>query len=144
MKKFARNGINENRIKVVQTTKNNAQSLLLYNSMDIALDTFPFNGATTTFEALWMGVPVMTLKGDKHAGRVSSSILNALDMEDCIGSDQKDFLEKCVKLANSSEKLEYYKLNLRENLKNSPLTNSIQFTRKIEREYDNMWSKLKK
>ena len=136
--------IKEDRIKVVQTTNNNAQSLQLYNSMDIALDTFPFNGATTTFEALWMGVPVMTLRGDKHAGRVSTSILDALNMDDCIGFDQKDFLEKCVNLANSPKKLEYYKYNLRENLLNSPLTNSIQFTKKIEKEYDKMWLKLKK
>lgn len=144
MKKFARNGIKEDRIKVVQTTNNNAQSLQLYNSMDIALDTFPFNGATTTFEALWMGVPVMTLRGDKHAGRVSTSILDALNMDDCIGFDQKDFIEKCINLANSPEKLEYYKYNLRENLLNSPLTNSINFTRKIEKEYDKMWLNLKK
>ena len=70
--------------------------------------------------------------------------IDALNMDDCIGFDQKDFIEKCINLANSPEKLEYYKYNLRENLLNSPLTNSINFTRKIEKEYDKMWLNLKK
>ena len=61
----------------------------MYNLVDVALDTFPYNGATTTFEALLMGVPVITLCGDKHVSRVSNSILRNLSLDEFVANTKK-------------------------------------------------------
>ena len=110
--------------------------------VDIALDTFPFNGATTTFEALWMGVPVMTMEGKVHHSRVSTSVLKSLKMDYCIGQNQKDFVTKTVKLVNDLEKLKSLRRELRNKIKNSLLGNGEAFTKNIEIEYEKMFSKL--
>ena len=142
IEKFQVYGVNPNRIKYMLKTIHIEDHLKIYNMVDIALDTFPFNGATTTFEALWMGVPVMTMEGKVHHSRVSTSVLKSLKMDYCIGQNQKDFVTKTVKLVNDLEKLKSLRRELRNKIKNSLLGNGEAFTKNIEIEYEKMFSKL--
>ena len=83
-----------------------ADHLSCYNRIDIALDPFPYNGTTTTCEALWMGVPVVTFLGDRHSGRVGASILHTIRMSDLLVADSVDsYVEKAVSLAKDKKQL---------------------------------------
>mgnify|MGYP001183140716 CR=1 FL=1 len=141
--KFQSYGVEKGRIRYMNKTNSMIDHLKIYNSVDIALDTFPFNGATTTFEALWMGVPVMTIEGQIHYSRVSKSILKVLKMNCCIAKSKEDFVSKSIKLAANTEKLKEFRKNLRERLINSPLYDGKKFTRNVEKEYEKMFSNLK-
>ena len=81
---FESYGVDSDRIEFTPPTATRFDHLNLYNSIDIALDTFPYHGTTTTCEALWMGVPVITLVGEVHAQRVSYSILKNLGLDELI------------------------------------------------------------
>ena len=76
-------------------------TIRFYENIDIALDTFPYNGTTTTCEALWMGVPVVTLAGTLHAGRVGVSLLSLLGLDELIADDTDDFLRVIGMLAHA-------------------------------------------
>ena len=111
----------------------------LYNSIDVALDTFPFNGATTTFEALWMGVPVVTFSGITHASRVSSSILYNLDLKNLIAKDVDDYKQKVIEISNSDVFLLEMRNELRSRMKRSHLCDGKYFASEIEKIYNNIW-----
>ena len=100
----------------------------LYKKIDIALDTFPYNGVTTTFEALAMGVPVITMKGYNFNSRCGESIIKNLGIEDLIANNEDDYILKSQKMANNKNKL----LELRKNIFNisheTPLFNTKQFS----------------
>src|SRR6185295_2326722 len=81
---FAKHGIAADRLSFLAGHVARAEQLALYRDIDIALDPFPFNGSTTTFEALWMGVPVVTLAGERFLGRVGASVLTALNLTELI------------------------------------------------------------
>ncbi len=85
-------GIDPKRVNFADYRATPASHLALYNDVDIALDTFPYNGTTTTCEALWMGVPVITLKGDRHASRVGASLLSAVGFEACITESAEEYV----------------------------------------------------
>lgn len=144
VEKFQKYGVQPNRIKYMKKTATIEDHLKIYNMVDVALDTFPFNGATTTFEALWMGVPVITMEGTIHHSRVATSILKSLNMDFCIAKDEKDFVRKGVKLSNDLTKLTILRKDLRNNLKNSLLGDGKAFTKNIETEYEKMFSKVSK
>ena len=100
----------------------------LYKNIDIALDTFPYNGVTTTFEALAMGVPVITMKGYNFNSRCGESIIKNLDIEDLIANNEDDYILKAQKIANNKDKI----LELRKNIFNisheTPLFDTKQFS----------------
>jgi predicted O-linked N-acetylglucosamine transferase (SPINDLY family) len=77
--------------------------LAAYNRVDVALDTFPYNGTTTTCEALWMGVPVLSLIGDRHAARVGLSLLTAIGHAEWASENENAYIEKAVALAQDRE-----------------------------------------
>ena len=85
---FAAHGVGADRLEWFPRSGNLTQHLQFYSRVDIALDPFPYNGATTTCEALWMGVPVVALAGKTHAGRVGASILKQVDLDECVGTDR--------------------------------------------------------
>ena len=102
--------------------------LNLYKEIDVALDTFPYNGVTTSFEAIWMGVPVLTMAGYNFNSRCGESINKNLKMEQMIAKDQSDYVKKAVNLSNNHD--EY--INLRKsvfiNAIDSPLFNKKKFS----------------
>ena len=120
------------------TTKGNLTS---YGSIDIALDSFPYNGATTTCEALWMGVPVVTVTGDRHAGRMGSSLLHAVGLAELVARDVDEYVEKCVALAGDLPRLAQLRSGLRERMRGSPVMDETGFTRALERCYIEIWER---
>jgi len=135
---FADNGIDPQRIHMMGRL-GTREHLALYNRMDIVLDPFPYNGTTTTCEALWMGVPVIALAGDRHAARVSVSLLSVTGCPELIAHDEDDYVRKAIELARDHERLLTYKSTLRRRMRASPLTDARGFTRRLEAAYTRMW-----
>ncbi len=110
-----------------------ADHLALYGQIDIALDTFPYNGTTTTCEAMWMGVPTMVLAGNRHAGRVGVSLLHAADMSDWIADSPDEYVRKSTAFASDRAGLAELRANLREKLRTSILLDATAFTGETRR-----------
>ena len=132
-------GVAAERIEVVAWVPDVPSHLAAYNRVDIALDPFPYNGTTTTCEALWMGVPVVTLRGDRHAGRVGASLLSQIGLPDLIADTVEDYIEIAVALANNLARLADMRGSLRPRLAASPLCDGQAFACKIEAAYRQMW-----
>lgn len=113
----------------------------LYSHVDIALDTFPYNGTTTTCEALWMGVPVVTIEGALHAGRVSTSILTRVGLAGMVAKSMDGYIERAVALAADLDRLAQIRVSLRPRMAQSPLLDAKGFTRGLEAEYRKMWGR---
>jgi predicted O-linked N-acetylglucosamine transferase (SPINDLY family) len=118
-----------------------AAYLAHYHTVDIALDPFPFNGHTTTCDALWMGVPVVTLCGRSYAQRFGSVPLMAIGLGDCIATSRKDYIATAVRWANSAEALDRIRNDLRGRVKRSVLRDEAGFTRHVETVYRELWQK---
>jgi len=139
MKQIARRGISHKRVKFLTRTKSFREHLQLYNKVHVALDTFPYNGATTTCEALWMGVPVISLEGGSHAARVGSSLLSAVGLNELIATDLENYVRIARELATNRERLLHLRATLREEMRRSSLTDAESATRAIESAYRTMW-----
>lgn len=105
-----------------------------YNEIDIALDTFPYNGGLTTCEALFMGVPVVTLQGNFHGAKIGASILSAANLPELVAQDSNDYVKKAVELARQKLFREYQK-NLREKVSKSELMDGKKYLSKLEKIY---------
>ncbi len=103
-----------------------------YGSVDIALDPFPYNGTTTTCEALWMGVPVITLAGAAHAGRVGVSLLHMAGLPDLAARDPADYVGKAVALAGDSARRAELRRTLRQRMRSSALLDAARFAAEFE------------
>jgi predicted O-linked N-acetylglucosamine transferase (SPINDLY family) len=121
--KLATAGIPSDRVELLGFFVNPQDHLSAYNRVDVALDTFPYNGTTTTCEALWMGVPVVALVGDTHASRVGLSLLTAVGHQDWAAENPEAYIEKAVALAVDRPHREYLRHSLREDVSKSPLLN---------------------
>jgi predicted O-linked N-acetylglucosamine transferase (SPINDLY family) len=95
--------------------------LTLYGRVDVVLDTFPYNGTTTTCEALWMGRPVVSILGNRHAARVGASLLTAIGHPEWIAKDVDDYVRVAAELANNRAQLASASSSLREAMQHSPL-----------------------
>ena len=131
--KFKKYGV-ENKVKVFNRLDfpNYKEHLDLYRSIDLALDTFPYNGVTTTFEALWMNVPVLVLKGFNFNSRCGESIIQNSKIDYLISSDIDDYIKKAVFLAQDKDKLKSIKKELSEKISFSPLFNNKKFVKNFE------------
>ena len=106
-----------------------------YNEIDVALDTYPYPGGGTTCDALYMGVPVVSLIGQRHGSRFGYSILKNLGMEECIANSSEEYIEKTIMLASDKKKLLNLRKNLRKNMEESPLMNGKLYMECVEKEY---------
>ena len=139
LRMFTTHGIAAGRIELCSWIASSAGHLGAYGRVDIGLDPFPYNGTTTTCEALWMGVPVITLSGDRHSGRVGASILTRVGLADLVTGSTAAYVEKAVALANDLDRLSTLRGELRGRLERSPLCDAPGFTRDIEAAYREMW-----
>lgn len=136
---FAEHGIHPDRLTFSGGAPR-AEMLAAYNQVDIGLDPFPFTGGTTTVEALWMGVPVVSLKGDRFAGHVSESILaTAAGLAEWVAESEEAYVAKAVGWAADLARLAELRKTLRQRLVNSPLCDGNGFTRGLEAAYREMW-----
>ena len=136
--RFEALGIDISRLDLLGPTDSHRDHLTTYSNIDIALDTFPYHGTTTTCEALWMGVPVITLAGDRHAARVGVSLLTAIGCEELIAYSPDEYVAIAVALAHDPERIAVLRRTLRQKLAGSPLGNVGRLTRQIEAAYLDM------
>ena len=129
-KKFEKEGLKDS-IKILKKTRGNdfLSHINVYDKIDICLDTFPFNGVTTTIEALWKNVPVLTKTGYNFNSRCGESILKSADLEKFIAISNEDYIKKAVYYANNIDDLEKVRKNLYENIEKSPIFDTKQFTK---------------
>lgn len=119
-----------------------ADLLEAYNTIDIALDPFPYSGGLTTLEALWMGTPVITRgDGDRFAGRHSVTHLTAVGVPELIAEDAEDYVARAVALARDAERRQHYHATLREQMRTSPACDGAGFTRNLEKAFRIMWQR---
>lgn len=120
-------GVDRSRVFLEPATQRIEDHLARYNDIDIALDTSPYNGSATILEALWMGVPVVSLKTQRHAGRISATILHRLGLSNLSVDSIDEFGTVAAKQSSDLEKLDELKSSLRNTMQNSPLLNEKQF-----------------
>jgi protein O-GlcNAc transferase len=108
---------------------------------DLFLDTFPFNGGTTTSDALWMGVPVLTCTGESFASRMAGSLLTVLGLPELVTSDLPAYERRAIELIESPSRLAELRARLGESLVASPLYKAERFCRHLERAYRTMWER---
>ncbi|MCG3200089.1 MAG: tetratricopeptide repeat protein [Candidatus Omnitrophica bacterium] len=135
LERFAAFGVREDRLSLREPAPGWAGHLGSYREIDIALDPFPFNGATTTCEALWMGVPVLALAGKSHAGRVGVSLLSRLGLEDWIARAPEDYIRRAVRFAADLPMLADFRAGLRARMGASNLLNGPEVTAALEAEF---------
>lgn len=135
---FAARGIGADRLRL-EASSPRRELLAAYNDVDIALDPFPFGGGTTTLEALWMGVPVVTLRGDRFVGRVGESVLTTLGLGELVTAGAAEYLSTAVDLAGNVTRLAALRAGLRHRLVASPLCDAKAFARDLETAYRTMW-----
>jgi protein O-GlcNAc transferase len=138
---FARHGIAAERLSLSGWIEGTAAHLAAYGRVDVALDPFPYNGTTTTLEALWMGVPVVTLAGRRHSARVGASLLRRIGLAELVRQSVDDYVDSAVALAADDARLIAYRTTLRDRLSASPLLDAAGFARTLEASYRAMWQR---
>ena len=130
LNKFKKYGI-ENKVTILDKVNFNKKKdhLELYNKVDLALDTFPYNGVTTTFEALWMNVPVMVLEGNNFNSRCGESIIKNTNIDYLIASNTKEYIQKVIFLSQNKKKLNEIRKELYDKVLSTPLFDSKSFAK---------------
>ena len=137
--RFAAAGLDPARIELIEWSATLREHFEHYQRIDIALDPFPYNGTTTTCDALMMGVPVIALAGDRHAARVSASILARLGLEVLVAPDLPGYLARAQVLAQKPDALANLRATLRRRIAASPLADAPGYARSLEAAYREMW-----
>ncbi len=136
---MAARGVPPERLSLQPWIASKSSHLELYNEVDIALDPFPYNGATTTCEALWMGVPVVTLRGRTHTSRMGASLLQAIGRPDWVAHDDASYVNTIVRLASDVPGLDLWRAQARERLAESALFDEPGFVRAFEAALHEAW-----
>ncbi len=134
-------GIDIERVELAGHSPTLGGHLATYGRVDIALDTFPYHGTTTTCEALWMGVPVVTLAGTPHVSRVGVSLLNNAGLPEMVAASPDQYVQLASDLAANLPRLGLLRSTLRQRMEGSPLMDAPRFTRDMEAAYRDMWLK---
>ncbi len=137
---FESRGISEKRLKLEGYKSSRINHIEMYSEMDIALDTFPYNGTTTTCEAMWMGVPTITLAGNSHRSRVGKSLLECVGLGELVAEFTDEYIKIAKELATDAQRLSEYRFNLRKTVEQSTLTDGVQFTATLESAYYSIWN----
>lgn len=132
---FAEAGLPADRLALVGPIAARDGHLHAYADIDIALDPFPYNGTTTTCEALWMGIPTVTMLGDRHSARVGASLLTRLGLTDLIARDMEGYVRIAAELAGDRDRLADLRRTARQRMAASPLMDPTAFARTVEAAY---------
>jgi predicted O-linked N-acetylglucosamine transferase (SPINDLY family) len=138
---FAAEGIDGQRLELIGWLNKPGDHLRLYERIDLALDPFPYNGTTTSCEALWMGVPVLTLAGQRHAARVGASLLGGLGLDTYVATSIDTYVARAVELARAPASLNALRGELRDRMTGSALCDGPRFARALETAYRQMWQR---
>jgi predicted O-linked N-acetylglucosamine transferase (SPINDLY family) len=137
--RFAAHGIGADRL-ILQTVASRTELLAAYNDVDIGLDPFPYNGCTTTIEALWMGVPVVALRGKRSVARASEAILSVVGLPNLVAEDGDAYVRVVKALADDRRYLRELKGSLRTLTEQSPICDCRRFAQGLEGLYRQMWT----
>lgn len=140
LRAFAAHGIERRRLRFLPRTPDLVSHLAMYGEVDIALDPFPYTGTTTTCEALWMGVPVVTLTGAHHASRVGLSVLTAAGFPAGVASDPDDYVRTAVELARAPALLTALRSMLRPGMAASALCDGAGLAQAFTAALRDLWS----
>ncbi|MBR8346990.1 tetratricopeptide repeat protein [Burkholderia ambifaria] len=140
LERFARHGIGAHQL-ILEGGSPRAEYFNAYNRIDIALSPFPYPGGTTTAEALWMGVPVIGMKGGRFVTHICESLLHAAGMGDWIAADEDAYLAKAIAFARDRDALAALRATLRERTLASPLCDAARFARNLEDAFHGMWAR---
>jgi predicted O-linked N-acetylglucosamine transferase (SPINDLY family) len=135
---FAEHGVDPGRIEFVGTQKL-AAYFATYGRLDIALDPFPFGGGTTSCDALWMGVPFVTLQGDTVVSRAGATLLRHVDLTPLATKSPEEYVRVAIDLARNTPHLAELRRTLRERMQRSALMDTVRFARDIEMTYRSLW-----
>jgi predicted O-linked N-acetylglucosamine transferase (SPINDLY family) len=111
----------------------------MYRQIDIGLDPFPYNGITTTCDALWMGVPVLTFPGERPASRAGLSILSNIGLTDLIANSADEYVQLAQRMCADPARLATLRRSLRGRMQASPMMDAARFARNMETAYRQMW-----
>ncbi len=144
LNKFKKFNINKDRLVLEGKSKTRKEVLEKYKHIDISLDPFPFQGNTSTCESVWMGVPVLILKGDRYLFHFGESINSNLNMKDWIADNKDDYLKKAIHFSTDIDRLAKIRMTLRESALLSPVFDSSRFSKHFAAMLWDMWKNFKK
>ncbi|MBY6266503.1 tetratricopeptide repeat protein (plasmid) [Azospirillum sp. 412522] len=137
--RFARHGIDPDRLDLLGWIADPGGHLAAYNRIDIALDPHPYNGTITTCDLLWMGAPLVTLRGERHAARVGASLMTAIGLPGLVAATPDRYADIAAGLAGDLTGLMRLRMGMRERVAASPLCDEPRFLRHLETAYRLMW-----
>lgn len=138
-KQLAEFGLSAERVQILDKVRTSREYLDRFGQIDIALDTWPFNGITTTCDGLWMGVACVSMTGQTSVSRAGKSILSAANLRELCASTPEEFLRIAAELAGDVDRQRNLRMTMRDRLLNSPLMDHRGFAQKLEREYRRIW-----
>lgn len=133
-----RHGVPRERVEMLGRTSKE-EHMATYGKVDIALDSFPYHGTTTTCDTLWMGIPVITRAGNTHVSRVGVSLLTRVGLGQLVADDDREYIDQAVRLASDLESLSELRHGLRQMFRQSGLGDGAAFTGQIESVYRRLW-----
>ena len=125
---------------LIGSSKTRKELLKFYNQIDISLDPFPFQGYTSTCESVWMGVPVIVLKGNRYLFHAGESINSNLNMIDWIAKDQEEYISKTINFSSDLNSLSKIRMNLRKKTLTSPVCDSVRFSNQFSQKLWDIWT----
>ena len=131
------------RILFMHRVKTEEQHRARYGIADVALDAFPYSGTTTSYESLYMGVPIITLLGDRHVQRTTYSLLKNLGIGETIANTKDEYTKLAVTLANDPKSLVSLKKKIQNALSKNSTYNAAVYTRDLEKAYRMIWERYK-
>ena len=140
--KFEKCNIKRDRLILIGETKTRKENLEVFNRIDIALDPFPFQGNTSTCEAVWMGVPVIVLKGNRFLFHFGESINSNLGMHDWIAKNHEEYISKAIKFSSNLDQLSKLRMNLRQAALKSPVFDAPRFAEHFSQMLWDMWKRF--
>jgi predicted O-linked N-acetylglucosamine transferase (SPINDLY family) len=138
-RRFMERGIDLGRIDFLCSPLDDQGYLGMYAKVDVSLDTFPWCGHTTACESLWMGAPVITLRGSRHASRMVASVLTMAGLPEWVADSKEQYIDLAVRWTKDLESLVALRTGLRDRLARSSLCDGKGFTRSLEAAYRKIW-----